>query len=75
MNPFVRFMASPAGRIIRILAGIGLIVWGLLGIGGVNGYIVAAVGAAPLLTGVFDICVIGPLLGSPLSGRKIRAES
>jgi len=32
MNPFCTFMASTAGRIIRIIAGVALIAWGLLGL-------------------------------------------
>ena len=73
MNPFVKFMASPAGRIVRIVAGAALIAWGLLGIGGTTGVIVAVVGAVPLLAGLFDFCVFAPLFGNPLSGKKIRA--
>lgn len=37
MNPFVRFMDSTTGRIVRIVAGIALITWGLLGLGGTSG--------------------------------------
>lgn len=74
MNPFVSFMASSAGRIIRVLAGVGLIAWGLLGMGGTNGYILACVGAVPLLTGALDICLFAPLMGAPISGRKVRAQ-
>jgi hypothetical protein len=73
MNPFVKFMASPAGRIIRIIAGIVLIAWGLLGIHGVGGIVVAVVGLLPLVAGLFDFCVFAPLFGAPLSGPKIRA--
>lgn len=73
MNPFVKFMASPAGRIVRIVAGAALIAWGLLGIGGTTGVIVAVVGAVPLLAGLFDFCVFAPLFGNPMSGKKIRA--
>jgi hypothetical protein len=73
MNPFVKFMASPAGRIIRIVAGIVLIAWGLLGIHGVGGIVVAVVGLLPLVAGLFDFCVFAPLFGAPLSGPKIRA--
>ncbi len=73
MNPFVSFMASPVGRIARIVAGIALIAWGLLGIGGTTGIIVAVVGAVPLLAGLFDVCLFAPLFGGPLSGPKIRA--
>lgn len=73
MNPFVKFMASPAGRIIRIVAGVVLIAWGLLGLGGTTGIIVAVVGAVPLLAGLFDVCLFVPLFGNPISGPKIRA--
>jgi len=73
MNPFVKFMASPAGRLVRIVAGLALIAWGLLGLGGTAGVIVAIVGALPLVAGLFDFCVFAPLFGNPLSGRKIRA--
>ena len=31
MNPFVSFMASTAGRVTRIVAGIVLVAWGWLG--------------------------------------------
>jgi len=73
MNPFVAFMASPTGRIVRILAGIALVGWGLLGLGGTGGVVVAVVGAVPLLAGLFDFCIFAPLFGAPLSGPKIRA--
>lgn len=73
MNPFVKFMASPAGRMTRIVAGIALIAWGLMGLGGTTGIVVAVVGALPLVAGLFDFCVFAPLFGAPLSGPKIRA--
>jgi hypothetical protein len=73
MNPFVTFMASMTGRIVRIVAGIALIVWGLAGLGGTTGIIVAVVGALPLLAGVFDFCAFAPLFGCPMNGAKIRA--
>ena len=74
MNPFATFMASPAGRIIRIVAGIILIALGLLIMhGGVGGIIVAIVGLVPLVAGLFDFCVFAPLFGAPMSGPKIRA--
>ncbi|MGA2503406.1 MAG: DUF2892 domain-containing protein [Anaerolineales bacterium] len=73
MNPFVKFMASPAGRITRIVAGILLLVLGLFAIHGVGGIIVAIVGLVPLLAGLFDFSVFAPLFGAPMSGPKIRA--
>lgn len=74
MNPFVKFMASPAGRITRIVAGLVLIALGLLVIHGTAGIIVAVVGALPLVAGLFDFCVFAPLFGAPMSGPKIRTQ-
>ena len=74
MNPFVKFLASPTGRIIRIVAGIALVLWGWLGLGGTVGILVAIVGLVPLVAGLFDFCVFAPLFGAPLSGPKIRAS-
>ena len=75
MNPFVLFMSSTAGRIARIVAGIVLITWGLIGLAGITGVIVAVVGAVPLVAGLFDFCLFAPLFGSPMSGPKVRAEN
>jgi hypothetical protein len=73
MNPIIAFLATPGGRIVRIVAGIALVAWGLWGLAGVTGMIVAIVGLVPLLAGLFDFCVFAPLFGAPLSGPKIRA--
>jgi len=73
MNPFVKFMAFPAGRITRVVAGILLIALGLFAIHGVCGIILAIVGLVPLVAGLFDFCVFAPLFGAPMSGPKIRA--
>ncbi len=73
MNPFVSFMASLAGRGVRIVAGVALLAWGLLVLGGPVGIVVAIVGLVPLLAGLFDFCVFAPLFGAPLSGPRIRA--
>jgi len=73
MNPFVKFMASPAGRIIRIVAGLLLIALGLSVVHGAGGIILVVVGLLPLVAGLFDFCVFAPLFGAPLGGKKIRA--
>lgn len=72
MNPLITFMASAAGRGIRIVAGGGIIAWGLLGshADANTGLIIATLGALPVCTGLLNICVIGPLLGGPVSGNK-----
>jgi hypothetical protein len=73
MNPFVSFMASTVGRLVRIVAGIALIAAGLFAVGGTGGTIMAVVGLVPLLAGLLDFCLFAPLFGNPLSGPKIRA--
>jgi hypothetical protein len=72
MNPFVKFMASPAGRITRVVAGIVLVALGIF-MHNIGGIIVAIVGLVPLVAGLFDFCVFAPLFGAPMSGPKIRA--
>lgn len=66
---FARFMASPAGRILRVAAGGILIYVGLAGIGGTGGLVLAIVGVLPLAAGLFNFCGIGPLIGAPFLGR------
>ncbi len=65
---FVSFMSSTAGRLLRIVAGIALILVGLLAIGGTGGVILAIVGLVPLAAGVFNFCLFGPLFGVGLRG-------
>lgn len=73
MNPFCTFMASTAGRISRVVAGIALVALGMLVLKGTAGIVVAVVGLVPLVAGLFDFCVLAPLFGCPMSGPKIRA--
>jgi hypothetical protein len=74
MNPFIAFMASSTGRIVRVLLGVALILLGWLAIGGTAGIIVLIIGLVPLVAGVFDFCVFAPLFGLPLSGPAIRGK-
>jgi len=75
MNPMISFLAFPAGRIVRVVAGAALVVWGLLGLPGATSIAIAVVGLVPLVAGLFDFCVFAPLFGQPLSGPKIRASN
>jgi hypothetical protein len=66
------FLASPAGRAIRIIAGLVLILAGFWWITGIVGWIVALIGLVPLAAGVFDWCVFAPLFGMPFLGPYLR---
>lgn len=70
---FARFMASPLGRGIRIVAGAVMIIAGLV-MGGGGGIALAVVGLLPLLAGVFNICAIAPLLKAPFRGKDLAAK-
>jgi hypothetical protein len=71
----INFLASnPVGRIVRIIAGIVLVLVGLLVLGGTAGIIVAVIGLVPLIAGIVDVCVFAPLFGASFYGKKIRGE-
>jgi hypothetical protein len=67
---FAKFMSGAVGRGIRIVAGLALIGVGLGSMGGANGAALAAVGALPLVAGLFNFCLFAPLFGGPFSGKK-----
>ncbi len=72
MYPFFRFIASSAGRGLRILAGLLLILVGVGLIHGVLGVGIAIIGLVPLLAGLFDWCVLAPLFRLPFVGERLR---
>ena len=66
----LEFIGSQPGRIVRAAAGVALITAGVL-LGG--GWLaLAAVGLVPLVAGVFDLCILGPLFRLPIVGPKFR---
>jgi hypothetical protein len=74
-SAFARFINSPTGRVVRIVAGLGLIGWGYTQRGSAIGVAFMLVGLIPLAAGVFDWCIISALLGGPLSGARINSGS
>ena len=72
MTAFFRFIASPTGRAVRIVAGLILIAVGLWWIHGISGSILVIIGLVPLLAGAFDRCVFAPLFGLPFVGSSLR---
>jgi hypothetical protein len=73
-NPFACFMARPAGRLLRIVAGLALIGWGWTMRGTTTGTVLMVVGIVPILAGVLNFCLIAPLIGAPFSGRGALEE-
>ncbi|MDA8276105.1 MAG: DUF2892 domain-containing protein [Actinomycetota bacterium] len=62
--PFVRFMESTTGRVVRSVAGVAMVAVGV----SLGGYwwALAVVGLLPLAAGLFDVCLAAPLLGAPV---------
>jgi hypothetical protein len=73
MEAIIEFMASTAGRIARIVAGIVLIALGV-NLGDNVGMIITIIGGVPILMGLFDICLLAPLAGMSTDGAVIRAR-
>jgi hypothetical protein len=76
---FASFMSSAAGRILRMLVGLGLLGWGVFLIVTASnvpvGILLAVVGLLPLFAGLADVCIFAPLFGAPFSGAKVRAHA
>ncbi|HXX29577.1 MAG TPA: YgaP-like transmembrane domain [Myxococcaceae bacterium] len=68
---FARFMASPAGRILRIVVGLVLVWYGFNGLGGGWGIALAAFGVIAVIAGTFNLCLIAGLIGAPFRGRDV----
>lgn len=66
----VCFLAGPAGRATRAAVGLAMIVGGALAGGG--WWFLAAAGLLPLAAGVFNFCLLGPLMKLPMSGTALR---
>ena len=69
---FARFMSSLSGRMLRIVAGIALILIGLLAVHGIGGIILAVVGLVVAAAGMFNFCIFAPLFGGPFWPKDIK---
>lgn len=65
MSGLIGFMNGVWGRALRILLGLALIAYGLLGLGGTAGLIVALVGVIPLALGAWGRCLLELVSRSP----------
>ena len=68
---FMGFMAAPQGRALRVGAGLALMGWGLTQ----GKPATTALGLVPLLAGVFDVCLLAPLVKLPFRGDKLRRQT
>lgn len=72
---FFTFMSSPAGRVLRGVAGALLFLLGIL-IASANAWWLIAVvlGYVVMAAGVLDFCIFAPLAGKAFMGPKLRNQ-
>jgi len=68
----LRFLGSTPGRVVRVIAGLALIGFGVAA--GGRSRALAVVGLLPLAAGLFDFCVLGPLFRLPFGGSAFRSR-
>lgn len=70
--PFITFMTSNRGRMMRVVAGLVLMSAGLLVVKETLGMILALIALVPIAGGLFDFCLVGVLMGYPFRGAQAR---
>jgi hypothetical protein len=69
-----RFLNMRAGRIFRVVMGIGFIALGVAYRDHLLGVVSIVWGALAFIAGAFDVCFISAALGGPLPGREVRGK-
>lgn len=67
---FAKFMSSIWGRLLRVVAGLGLMYWAYM-LTGFWVYVLVVVGAVVLLAGALNFCIFAPLFGGPFRGKDV----
>lgn len=66
---FVSFMRSFAGRVLRVAAGVVIIWIALTQVQPPWSWIVMILGVVPILAGLMNFCLLGPLFNADFWGR------
>lgn len=74
MKGFFKFIASPGGRILRIVAGLVVLYLGLSNGNQILSYMFILVGLVLVAVGIFDWCLFAPLAGFPFNGKDLRKK-
>ncbi len=74
----VKLLGSTRGRWIRVVLGLTLFIFGISSLTSKqhqkHGLLIGPLGLVMLSAGSFDFCLLGPLAGLPLDGKKARAK-
>jgi hypothetical protein len=74
-SKFSNFLNSKAGRIFRMVMGIGFMAVGIVFQNNALGSLSIMWGVLAFSAGFFDVCLVSAALGGPLSGEKIRSTN
>jgi len=74
MKAFPKFMASTAGRILRIVTGIIIITIAFYAAEGFGQLVLLVIGLVPFIEGMFDYFSLAALFGMSISGPEIRED-
>ncbi|PQJ12788.1 hypothetical protein CJD36_003300 [Flavipsychrobacter stenotrophus] len=74
MKSYFRFMASVAGRILRVLVGIGIFLLGFMGKPESANYMLMALGIAYALLALGNISLFAAGIGHSVSGHDLVTE-
>jgi hypothetical protein len=69
---FAKFMATGLGRSLRMVLGLALIACGLWVVPGTAGKVIAVLGLLAFAAGLFNWCLIAPLIGAPFRGADLK---
>lgn len=76
MNGLFGFLASGAGRAVRIIAGLIIIALGIWAVESTLWtWVLIIIGLVPLAAGLFDFCVFAPLFSLPFQGNDLRKRT
>ncbi len=66
-----RFMATPAGRGIRIALGL-ILIWIGVVMDKPAGYVLEVIGLVPIAAGALNFCLLAPLLKAPFWAKDLK---
>jgi hypothetical protein len=69
---FAKFMASGLGRGLRMVVGLVLLACALFAAHGTLEKVLAIVGVVAFAAGLFNFCLIAPLIGAPFRGADAK---
>ena len=68
----LKFMSTAPGRILRGVVGLVLLALGGMLLPAGLGVLLVILGLLPLAAAIFDLCLVGPLVGASMHGRNVR---